>query len=308
LIDMDYGSLLNRAWKMIWEHKFLILLGLLVALSSGGNFGSSSGVQWQADRGDLPWERGDLPWDRGGFPFDPGMIPSLPSSFPTIAVPIVLFAVAAALVIGLGVWVVSTIARGGLIAGVGEIDAGGRSSFGEAWRAGWNRGWRLIGIGLVPAIPSLMMLVAGLVAVVWVAGLRTFGATGPAVAVLLPILAAVLCILGPIALVLNLLRVLANRACMLEELGVLGSYRRGTEVLMANLGPAVILVVIQLVVTVGVGLLAAVPGFLAALCCFLWPVLLLLQGAMAAFFSSLWTLAWREWTEVAPAITPAVSE
>jgi len=138
--------------------------------------------------------------------------------------------------------------------------------------------------------------------VVWVAGLRTFGATGPAVAVLLPILAAVLCILGPIALVLNLLRVLANRACMLEELGVLASYRRGTEVLMANLGPAVILFVIQVVLTMGIGLLMAAPGLLACLCCFLWPVLLLLQGAMAAFFSSLWTLAWREWTGVAPAI------
>jgi len=33
-----------------------------------------------------------------------------------------------------------------------------------------------------------------------------------------------------------------------------------------------------------------------ALCCVLWPVLLLVQGAIASYFSTLWTLAWREWT------------
>lgn len=27
----------------------------------------------------------------------------------------------------------------------------------------------------------------------------------------------------------------------------------------------------------------------------LWPVLLLVNGAIAAYFSTLWTLAWRAW-------------
>ncbi len=30
--EMDYGRLLRRAWDIIWAHKFLILLGVLVAL------------------------------------------------------------------------------------------------------------------------------------------------------------------------------------------------------------------------------------------------------------------------------------
>ena len=39
---MDYGQLLSRAWNIIWEHKFLILLGVLVALGSAGGGGSNA--------------------------------------------------------------------------------------------------------------------------------------------------------------------------------------------------------------------------------------------------------------------------
>ena len=42
----------------------------------------------------------------------------------------------------------------------------------------------------------------------------------------------------------------------------------------------------------------------AILCCLLWPLLILIQGAISTYFSTLWTLAWREWT-AAPAATAA---
>jgi hypothetical protein len=33
---MDYKRLLSRAWYLLWEHKFMILLGDLVALGNSG--------------------------------------------------------------------------------------------------------------------------------------------------------------------------------------------------------------------------------------------------------------------------------
>ena len=43
---MDYRRLLHRAWNIIWQNKFLIFLGILVALgSSSGSSGISSGSQ-----------------------------------------------------------------------------------------------------------------------------------------------------------------------------------------------------------------------------------------------------------------------
>ncbi len=110
------------------------------------------------------------------------------------------------------------------------------------------------------------------------------------------ILIPVLCILVPIALVLNLLRTFANRACMLEDLSVFDAYKRGWNVLVANIGPAIVLFVIQVVINIAVGLLMFIPGLLMALCCILWPVLILIEGTKAAYFSTLWTLAWKEWT------------
>jgi hypothetical protein len=275
---MDYGRLLSRTWEILWEHKFLILLGLLVALTSGGNAGLFNGAQWRADRGD--------------FSFRPGQAPE----FPAAAIAAVVVVTVFALLVGLVLWIVSTIARGGLIVGVGEIDGGGRPSFGDAWRAGWQKGWRLIGIGLVPAIPGLLMLLAGLAMVAWWAGVGRFGVGGAPRSALWAVILAVVCILGPIALVLNLVRVLANRACMLEDKGVFASYGRGIEVLLDNIGPAIILFLIQAAISVGIGFLMVFPGFILFLCCFLWPILWLIQGAISAYFSGLWTLAWREWT------------
>jgi hypothetical protein len=113
---------------------------------------------------------------------------------------------------------------------------------------------------------------------------------------LVAILAALACILVPIALVLSLLRTFANRACMLEDLGVFAAYRRGWDVLLENIGPALILFLLQIAISIGLGIVLFLPNVVMTVCCVLWPVLLLVQGTMAAYFSTVWTLAWREWT------------
>ena len=84
---------------------------------------------------------------------------------------------------------------------------------------------------------------------------------------------------------------------MLEDLGVVASYRRGFEVLADNLGSALILFLIQIAISIGLFIVLIVPGFLMALCCLLWPLLILAEAAFCAYFSTLWTLAWREWVE-----------
>ena len=49
---MDYGKLLTRAWNIIWEHKFLILLGVLVALGGTGG-GSNVNLNLSLPQGDV---------------------------------------------------------------------------------------------------------------------------------------------------------------------------------------------------------------------------------------------------------------
>jgi hypothetical protein len=212
---------------------------------------------------------------------------------------LVLLLASLALVVGIAIWIVSTIARGGLIAGASTIDAGGSSTFAQAWSAGWHKGWRLVGIGIVPAIPGFILVLAGLGAAgVFFALYGFLGegvsyAPGAGMGVLFVALA---CVLIPISLVLGLLRTFANRACMLDDLGVIASYRRGFNVLLENIGPALILFLLQIVISAVLGVFMFLPGIVMVLCCILWPVLLAIQGTVASYFSTMWTLAWREWT------------
>ena len=283
---MDYVKLLSRAWGLIWEHKFLIILGVLVALSSGLGTGTSSGTnfRFEADSQDL------------GFGSPPL------AAFSDVAIPLwlALFLVGVGVILALILWVISTLARGGLIAGAAAADSGKSPSLSQAWSVGWRRGWTLLGIGIIPAIPGFVLLLLGGLGF-WAYVSNAFTGVGvPAVRNVALILAMLACLVIPIILVLEILRVFANRACMLEGLGVLDAYRRGIKILFDNLGSALVLFLMQIVVTVVMIVLLTVPVAVLALCCLFWPVLLLLQGAVTACFSTMWTLAWRQWTDVGP--------
>jgi hypothetical protein len=303
---MDYGQLLSRTWNIVWENKFLILLGVLVALGSGGNNSisqvsnfDSQGLETGVEIPTPPPEMPEVP----EFQRPEGPFPSLLRGIPTV---LILVLGILAVFLGLVIWVVSTTAQGGLIAGASAIDAGGGSSFSMAWRAGWQRIGRLLGISILPALPILVGGALGLILFLTSAGVMT--ALGERAG--LPVMgggAAILgllgCILLPITLVLGLLSTFANRACMLEDLGVFEAYRRGFSVLTGNFGPALVLFLIQVGINLALGVALILPGLLSLLCCLLWPLLILVQGGIEAYFSTLWTLAWRRWTGEAAALT-----
>ena len=60
-------------------------------------------------------------------------------------------------------------------------------------------------------------------------------------------------------------------------------------------------VIIIVLLRIGIGIVLFLPTLMVSLCCLLWPLLLVLQGAVTAYFSTVWTLAWREWTAQPPA-------
>lgn len=278
---MDYSRLLNRAWTIVWTHKFLILLGLLASLGGGGG---GNNFRWQASNGN----DGRAPT----FDFGEGI-------FAGFSVALFVLLIGFALAFGLILWVIVTVARGGLIAAVDTLDRDGQSTFVAAWVAGWQKVWSLLGISLLPAIPILVLLVPGLMVTGALAGIAKVTGINldfPLRTGFGTLLIALACIVAPFALVLMLLRNFAERACILENLGVFAAYRRGWAVLIHNLGPAIVLFLVQIALTLvlGIGLLG--PGIVMALCFLLWPVLLLIGGMVTAYFSTLWTLAWREWT------------
>ena len=106
------------------------------------------------------------------------------------------------------------------------------------------------------------------------------------------------CVVLPLLVALNLLRGFANRACMLKGCGVLAAYSCGLRVVVDNLGSVLLLFLLQIAIGITLGFVL----LSSALCCLVWPLLLVAQGMAAACFSVMWTLAWRLWTSAAKAV------
>ena len=256
---MDYGKLFTRAWDIIWKYKFLILLGVLVALSgSAGSGGSQS--RFAFDSGDMPWN--DMPSFDYDSPFQ-DLDLSILAILGLIALGLII------VVVGLALWVAGTIASGGLISAVNDIEGDNPADFSSAFKAGWKKGWRLLGIDLVPAIPGLAFFIGSLAIFLSYGGFAEMMDGNWPYAGMGPFLPLILlsCLLVPIILFLSILQTFANRACMLEDLGVVASFQRGFKVLADNLGTALILFLIQVAVSIGLFIVMIIPGFLMVLCC-----------------------------------------
>ena len=306
---MDFGEILRRAWDIVWNNKWLVIFGILIGLGGSTPSANTPDFNYQLDQNDFN--------DNGGFDFEPGENPFDDPEFREffdetmpyagLAGGLLIVVILVALVIGLALWFIQQIAQGGLINGVNTIDGVGTSSFGDAWRAAWQKKWQLVGVGLIPAIPGLVLAVVGIIVAVLFIGIADFStgtfpqemfSAAPVVTLIV-----VACVVGLISLVLSILYTFAVRAVMIEDEKVFDAYRRGWQVLSANFGPALLLFIVQVVL----GIITAVLLFIPALCCLVWPFLWVINGSIATYFSSVWTLAWREWTgggaiEAAPAV------
>ena len=290
---MDYGKILGRAWTILVGNKYLLVLGILASLTGGG---SSSGSSYQ-------------PSDNGVEQFlDGSPVIEQFEAWMGMAAAAVIGLMCIAFVVFILLWALSQVARGSMIAGVDAIEEDGSSSLGESWRSGWQHKWTLIGIALVLFIPVLLLLVLFIGAGIAVFGAAMGGMAGLSeglvaggIVGIIAVVFAALCIFIPIMMFFGLWSEFAFRACMLEESGVWESFKRGWHVLLDNIGPVIILVLIR----IGIGIALFLPTLMVSLCFLLWPLLLILQGAVTAYFSTVWTLAWREWTTQPPAQQPS---
>ena len=255
---------------------------------------------------------------------------------PPAVVGLILALVCLGILIAIAIWVVSVIARGGLIAGVQQVEDEGSTTFGQAWRAGASRFWTLFGIGILAPIPFIILLIAGIIVLVLIfagSGLAfdssgALGGLGIATGILCG--GAFCCGMIILAIVLEQIRVYAERAAVLEGLGWIEAFKRGWEVLKANVGPTIIFWIIFFViglilaVIIGTVLIAAFVPFIAILfstepgawlvlpiCCggIIAIVVGALLGAIIETFSSAtWTLAYREMTGMAQPAAELVAE
>jgi hypothetical protein len=242
---MDFGKLLSRSWEIVWNNKFLFVLGLLAALGSGGG-GSGGGGNFNVGDSDftVPYEmigRAELFWSQYGF--------------------LIIITVCVLLIIGIVLWLISLVAQAGLIDAVDRIDEGQSSSFGEAWAAGTSKLLSLVGLSLLLALPFIIF---GLIAAaVGVGAVMTDG--GNIFALFGVVVACLACVIAILAIFIQILYPFAQRAIVLENSGAVASISRGWDVMRESVGDTVILVVIAVAITIIYAIVSAIVLIPAAL-------------------------------------------
>ena len=308
-MNFNFGEVLTRAWQIIWKHKVLWIFGILASCGrgGGGNGGGNSGGNngFSGSGPDLP------PQVMGWFQW----IENNLTAFIAIIIAIVCV-----------IWIVttflSTIGKIGLIRGTAQAEGGAESLiFGQLFSESMPYFWRIFGLSLILAIPLLIVfvvLVAGLVVfAVSASGGNDSSAIG--LAAIIPVLIGCVCLLIPVMFVLGMIFNQAQRAIVLEELGVMPALSRGWKVFRANLGPIILMAIILGVIGFVGGLVIAIPIFivvfpamfafiagnaqnttpliLMGVCiCLYIPIALVLQGIMIAYTESVWTLTYMQLT------------
>lgn len=310
---MDIGATLSRAFDITIRHRSLWFLGFLTALLAGAV--------------NLP----ALPIDLPPGVLVPGELPLLDEGNSRLAAALVtLLCILVVLAIILAV--VGVIAQGGLIAGVGQIEEQGSTSFGQAWSAAARRFWALLGLRIVLALPVLGLLVLAVVLLggsllpVAIAVLRgeespDLGSAGTSLLLLLCSGCVMICAIVIYGVLASALQTFGERAILLENLGVINGLRRGWEVFISNLFNVILLALVLIVlnalfslitglVLTALALPATIGGLMSSLSeegpqtsTIIFTVLMfvlialisaLISALVATFGSAVWTIAYRQ--------------
>jgi hypothetical protein len=310
---MELGYILRRAWRITWEHKILLIFGILVSMGMVGmRLGLSSG-QWEAAVQELP----------------PGLQqPIVDLMHGPYAAAVAVALTVLGFIVGFGLSLLSVLGRVGLVHQVRAVEEYGVAVLKGGWLAGKQHLWQAFFVRLLLALPAGIVVFVGALpaAVAWlltvgqerldaqVFGVLTTGALG-------------LICLGPavflsllLSIPISVLQRLAVRACVLEKLGVRASIARAWGMLRENLGWLALVWLILLLISAGVVIVVGLPLvvvwwllfstawlamffsplFSVALVLLLglaaWLVASAIGGVLETFSSAAWTLAYRELT------------
>ncbi|MBN2006261.1 MAG: hypothetical protein JXA21_23105 [Anaerolineae bacterium] len=242
---MDYGKILRRAWKILWEYRALWILGMILALTTGSPGSQSSYTlnDRKAPNGGpvvTPPEGTNIDsfeefWDELEKLDRNTFVEALEDEgVPTEVIPLIIGIgiglLSLLLVVGVIMTILRFIAQGAMIRMVNDYeDTGEKMPLRQGWRAGRSRAWRLFLISLTVGIPQVvvflvLLLLALLPLFLWSQG-EAAGILGTIITVGLVFLLVFFAII--VAAIIELLKQFFRRVCVLEHTGVRESIRQG---------------------------------------------------------------------------------
>jgi hypothetical protein len=240
---MDYGRILSRAWEIIWENKFLWVLGFLVALGSSGGGGS-----FQTN------------FNSGGSGTSPQM-QNLLDQYGVLLAGLGCLLVIIALIF----WLVRMVAEAGLISSVERIEEGGKLTLGEAFGSGRPFLGRMVGLNLLLHLPIIVSVLVSVV-VFFAAGGAALVATETmnspeafmaSFGILVPCFCLLLCLIALFSIAVALIYPFAARSAILGNMGVVDSIRNGWSLFRSHISETIIVWFILVAIAIMFGFLTA---------------------------------------------------
>ena len=297
---MSYGQLIRDAFRITLRNRYLWFFGFFV----GGLYGTNVVSNLPAD-------------DRN---FGPGFgRTGAGAQFPFENTAFIVGLVSLGILLTLVFVVLFLISAGGLTDSVYALDRGEERRFSSTFRAGISWFWRVLGFYVLYFLISLVLVAVVILPLgLLVAG--TFAVTDSATArVVIGVLAALAALLLIIVLLVTLAIVVefALREIVIRGSGVFGSFGRGFNVFLNNLGKSLLVWLIniglRIATWIAVGLVlllvglvlflptiilagqdlstaALVTGIVAGV--ILVPIIIVISAALGTFFHSYWTLAY----------------
>ena len=304
-MNLNFGEVLSRAWQITWKYKVLWIFGILAGCTNGGGGGSgggsgggNSGYGTGPSNFDVPPELRNFVYQMETF-FDWAM----DNWWIFIVIGLVVL-----LLVVISVFL-GTIGRIGLIKGSYAAETGAeRLVFGELFSTSLPYFWRVFGLSFLIGLAFVILFVPIVLMGVFTAGVGFL--------CLLPLI----CLMVPVGWAVNLIIEQANRAIVLEDMSMFNAFRRGWEILKANVGPLLVMSLILFGITLVLGIIIALPIFivvfptifafvlgrgqsftplyLAVACiCLYAPVSWILNGVLTTYTQTAWTLTYMRLTQ-----------
>lgn len=257
-MNFDIMEVFTRAWKITWKHKVLWLFGMLASCGRGSNSNSSGNNQRSTSNGQFPTEG----------PFSDEMMQQMVSFFEGVGAWFsdhswVIIALIVLFIIFLLLQIFLSVTGGiGLIRGAYQAETGVETiHFGSLFGESLRYFWRVIGLGLVIYLPVLLPLIGMLV--VFILSIDKVSAAPAAGMTLVLFFVGLCCCFLPLMIVLGFYYSQAQRALILEDLGVFKSLSRGWEVFRNNIGGLLLVGLMIFIITLIISLMITIPVYIA---------------------------------------------
>ena len=296
----NFGEVLTRAWQITKKYKVLWIFGILAGCSRGGGGGGGGNTGYSTGPSDF-----DVPPEIRRFTLFMEDFVAWAEDNLWIFIALILVVILLLVVIST---LLGTVGRIGLIRGSYAAEQGLELlAFGELFSTSMPYFWRVFGLSFLIGLAFFILVVPFVLMGIFTAGVGFL--------CILPLV----CLLVPVGMVVGIIIEQANRAIVLEDLGMFEGLKRSWEIVRSNVGPIIIMALILFGITLVIGIIISLPIFIivfpsifafamgegqtftplyiaVACLCLYAPVSWFLNGILTTYTQTAWTLTYMRLT------------